>query len=150
MLPTIRYRTPVLRDRVDSDFGFERLIDGFFGPALAPRVPTRGAGAANLYETDEQFVLELEVPGFTKEDVEVTVERGVLTVSGSHEEQRSEDEGAKYYVRERSVERFSRGFRLPESVSSEGVVAELESGVLTVRLPKAAEAKPHRVEVTTK
>lgn len=151
MLPTIRYRAPILRDRTDSDLGFDgfdRWIDGFFGPALAPRVLTRGSrtGATNLYETDEEFVLELEAPGFTDGDIEVTVERGVLTVSGSHEG-RSEDEGTKYHVRERSFERFSRAFRLPESASPEGVVAELESGVLTVRLPKVADAKPQRVEI---
>jgi HSP20 family protein len=130
------------------------MFDGFFGPAFAPRIRAHGHGAANLFETDEQFVLELEVPGFTNADIEVTVERGVLTVSGSHENasdgHASEDEDARYHLRERSFERFSRMFRLPESVSSEGVLAELESGVLTVRLSKAADAKPRRVEIKTK
>ncbi len=149
MLPTIRYRAPAVRDRLHSGLDFDRLIDGFFGPAFAPSIVTPASSAANLYETDEQFVLELEVPGFTSEDIEVTMERGVLTVSGSHENG-SENEGAKYHVRERSFERFSRAFRLPESVSSEGVLAELDSGVLTVRLQKAAEAKPRRVEITAK
>lgn len=149
MLPTIRYRAPVLRDRIDSDFGFDRLIDGFFGPAFTTRALTHGAGTANLYETDEEFVLELELPGFTSENIEVSVERGVLTVSGSHEE-RATDESARYHLRERSFERFNRRFRLSESVSSEGVVAELDSGVLTVRLPKAPESKARRVEISSK
>jgi HSP20 family protein len=149
MLPTIRYRKPAVLRGSDQGFELDRLIDGFFGPTFGPGIVAHDRGAANLYETDERFVLELEVPGFTSEDIEVTVERGVLTVSGSHENA-SEDEGTRYHLRERSFERFSRTFRVPESVSSEGVLAELETGVLTVRLPKAADAKPRRVEIDAK
>jgi HSP20 family protein len=165
MMPTITYCTPsarpVIRRRSDLGSEFDRLFDGFFGPARGSGSDTRRSGAADLHETDDQFVLELEIPGFTKEEIEVTVERGVLTVSGSHEqvtedtddaddaeEDVARDEKATYHIRERSFERFTRAFKLSESVSAEGVLAQLEDGVLTVRLPKAAEAKPRRVEIS--
>lgn len=105
--------------------------------------------AADLFETDEEFVLELELPGLGREDIEVTVEKGILTVSGQRSTETEEERGERhtYHVRERSYDRFSRSFSLPHSVTHEQVDAQFENGMLTVRLPKAAEAKPRRIEV---
>ena len=167
MLPTITYCAPSARPAIrrPSDLGLEldRVFDGLFGAARGSGPVTRGHRSANLFETDAEFVLELEVPGFSKEGIAVTVERGALTVSGSHQQdtrdtEDTEDAGeggathddATYHIRERSVERFARTFKLPESVGSEGLLAELEAGVLTVHLPKAAEAKPRRIEISAK
>ncbi len=140
MLPTIAYRTPVTRDALDFDL--EGLFNGFFGD----RANGFGRGAADLYETEDGYALELEVPGFREEDVEVTVDRGVLTVSASRDTE-STDEGRTYHVRERRAQRFARSFALPASVNAEEVKADIEAGVLTVRLPKAPEAKPRRIAV---
>lgn len=140
MLPTIRYRPTTLRNRQELDL--DRWFDGFFD-----NVGSRfGQGAADLYETEENYALQLDVPGFKDDEVEVTVDRGILTVNASRQRE-SEDEGRTYHVRERSVERFSRSFNLPASVDADDVDANLEGGVLTVTLPKTPESKPRRIAV---
>jgi HSP20 family protein len=170
MLPTITYcapsARPVTRRRNDLGSELDRVLDGLFGAARGSGLATCARGSADLYETDAELVLELEVPGFSKEEIEVTVERGVLTVDGSRahdakdteatdnaeeaEEGGDSHDNATYHIRERSFESFTRTFRVPESVGSEEILAELEAGVLTVRLPKAAEAKPRRIEISVK
>lgn len=148
MLPTLSIRpNAVLRRGTDWTSDMSRLFDELFG--FAPRLSTWSAWtpAADLYETDDEFVLEIEMPGFNREDIEVTVERGILTVSGQRAGEAQDGERATYHVRERSFERFSRSFSLPQSVDAEHVDAEYRSGILRVRLPKIAEAKPRQISV---
>ncbi|MDE2880008.1 Hsp20/alpha crystallin family protein [Candidatus Palauibacter soopunensis] len=102
--------------------------------------------AADLYETEEGYGLELELPGFNEAEIDITVDRGVLTISGARAEE-GEEKGRTYHVRERRNERFTRSFSLPASIRGESVAAHLNAGVLTVELPKSPEAKPHRVTV---
>lgn len=148
MLPT-RTRTPGRALRRNEDWASEmnRLFDEFFG--YSPRLPTWSTWtpAADLYETDDEFVLEMELPGFRIEDIEVTVERGILTVGGRRMGESEEGERANYHVRERSDERFSRSFSLPQTVEADDVDAEYRNGVLRVTLPKVAEAKPRQIAV---
>ena len=102
--------------------------------------------SADLFENDDAYVLEMELPGFSREDIELTVERNVLTVSGQRSAE-EETESVTYHLRERGTARFSRSFALPRSMDAEGVEARFDNGVLTVTLPKAAEARPKRIEV---
>lgn len=146
MLPTITNRRPASSLRhVRSPFGMDLedwLGDVFTRPASGWQswTPT-----ADLFETDEEFVLEMELAGFDRDELEITVDNGVLTVSGERTTPESED--ANYYVRERTSARFSRSFDLPRSVDAEKVDARLENGLLHVALPKVAEARPRRIEV---
>jgi len=130
------------RSPFDSDFGI--LLEDFLFR------PTNGWEAwrpvADLYELDDVFMLEMELAGFQRDDVDITVDKGVLTVTGQRTTQETESEPT-FYLRERSVERFSRSFSLPSSVDQDSVKAELENGLLRVSLPKTAEAKPRRIEV---
>lgn len=143
MLPTTTtYRRPTLARWPDFGTDLDRFLEGFLGRAPA----WSGRGSADLYETDDEYVLEMELPGFENDEVEVSVERGVLSVSGAHRSE-EEDAGRTYHVRERSYERFTRTFTLPQSVNADDVQADLQNGILTVRLPKAAEAKPRRIQV---
>lgn len=151
MLPTRRtYRPATVSRRRDVGSDLDRWFDDFFTRQLSGW--TAWNPAADLYETDDEFVLELELPGMSRNDLEVTVEKGILTVSGqrSTETESERDERHTYHVRERSYDRFSRGFSLPHTVNPDEVDATFENGMLTVRLPKAAEAKPRRIEVHTK
>lgn len=91
----------------------------------------------------------LDTPAFEAADVHVTVERGVLTIRGERAVE-AEREGADYHVRERYVGNFTRRFSLPTNIDAEHIEAKLENGVLSVLLPKAAEAKPRQIEVTVK
>jgi HSP20 family molecular chaperone IbpA len=142
MLPTITYRPRTIRRRELPE------LNSFFDELLGRPLDTWSTWmpSADFYETEDGFVLEIELPGYAREELEVTVEKGVLTVSGEHDAQ-AETEGRAYYCRERSTERFSRSFSLPQSVNPEGVEAEMESGVLFVTLSKVEEAKPRKVEV---
>lgn len=139
MLPSIIHRAPTRRR---AEFDLDRLFHNLLDADRAGRFPA----AADLYETEEGYGLEVEVPGFTEEEIEVTVDRGVLTISGARASE-AEEEGRSYHVRERRSERFTRSFALPASIHGEDVVAHLDAGVLTIELPKTPEAKPHRIAV---
>lgn len=147
MLPTIN-RRPMGGLRRNDWLGGEldRMFDDFFTRPLSTW--STWTPAADLYETDDEFVLDLEMPGFSHDDIEVTVERGILTVSGQRTAEEEQGNRHTYHVRERSYDRFSRSFSLPHSVNADEVQARFENGILNVRLPKAAEAKPRRIAVS--
>lgn len=148
MLPTRTYRPETtLRRGSDRSSEMGRLFDDLFGytPRLATWSPWMPA--ADLFETSDEFVLEMELPGFDSEELEVTVEHGILTVSGHRTTEGENGERVNYHVRERSYDRFSRSFSLPRSVNADEVDAGYENGILRVTLPKAAEAKPRHISV---
>lgn len=145
MLPTTRNARstrPAARWSLLPDIDY--LFDDFVGRTSAGW--TGWNPSADLYENDEAYVLEMELPGFGREDIELTVERNVLSVSGqrSVEEER---EDVTFHLRERGITRFSRSFALPRAMDGDAVEARFDNGVLTVTLPKAAEARPKRIEV---
>ena len=111
----------------------------------ARRAPTF-APAVDIFETKDAIVLKAELPGVKPEEVNVNVENNVLTVSGERKlEARDEREG--YHRVERTYGTFTRSFAVPNNVAADAVEAELTEGVLTVRLPKKAEAQPKKVTV---
>jgi len=102
--------------------------------------------ATNVRETADAYVVTCEVPGLAMDDLEVYVARDQLTLSGERESGIPE-EGATLHRRERESGRFSRAITLPGPVQSDATEATLAHGVLTVRIPKAEETKPKRVQV---
>jgi len=94
---------------------------------------------------DGDVTLRFDVPGIDPEQIEVTVDRGILTVSGKREEERTEND--KFFVRERTMGTFTRRMRLPESLNAEAVEASYGQGVLEVRIPVLEQAKPRKIEV---
>ena len=125
-----------------------RLFSSFFD------TPTPGNGATvrrwipamDLIETDDHFVLKADLPGIAESDVNIVFENNVLTLSG---ERKAEHEAKKdgYYRLERTQGTFSRSLTLPEGVDAEAVTAKFDNGVLEVRIPKPAEAKPRRIQI---
>ncbi|MDX1393577.1 MAG: Hsp20/alpha crystallin family protein [Gemmatimonadota bacterium] len=146
MLPQTRTRGSNGGLRRRAAFGSD--IDGLFDAVMRSSLNSWAAWApaADLYETEDAFVLEIGLAGFAHEDIDVTVERGVLTVAGQRST-REEQEEHTYHLREHSYERFARSFSLPGTVRSEDVEADFENGMLVVRLPKTPEAKPRRIAV---
>ncbi|MEJ2371019.1 MAG: Hsp20/alpha crystallin family protein [Gemmatimonadales bacterium] len=142
MLPTRINRFRAVRPA--DLFEIDRLLDEVFPRPSAQWNEWRPP--ADLYETDDGFRVELELPGFDVGDIQVTVERGVLTVTGERAVE-TEQESESCHVRERRVGSVARGFQLPDNVDAENVKAHLENGVLRVLLPKRADAKPKRIEV---
>ena len=94
---------------------------------------------------ENDVTLRLDVPGIDPEQLEVTVDRGILTISGKRQEERTEND--KFFVRERSMGTFTRRLRLPESLNADAVEASYDNGVLEVRIPVLEQAKPRKVEV---
>jgi HSP20 family protein len=104
--------------------------------------------AVDIRETKDELTLHVELPGISEEAVDVSVENGVLTISGERKQQTEEEtEGSGYHLVERCYGHFERRFSLPRSVDSEKVRAAFAHGVLTVTLPKAETAKPRKIEV---
>lgn len=138
----LRYPVAHLRDEMD------RLLTGFFGQPIEGLWPSAGRGqpALNLWEQSDALVAELEVPGVTAEQIDVSVVGGELSLQLQRPE--LQQEGVTYHRRERPVGALSRVLRLPADVDGNNVQAELKDGVLTITLPKAEESKPRKIRVT--
>ncbi len=143
-LPTRRRPTAVLRNFPETRWDMDRLFDEFFVRPMVSMNPT--GPAADFFETEEEFVLEMNLPGFTEEDIDVNLEQGVLSITGEHSVEEEEEKGT-YHLRERSWNRFTRSFSIPHTIDVEKVDASFANGVLMVKLPKAAEAKARRIEI---
>jgi len=131
-----------------------RLFDQMFG-GLTRRAEstqqessvTEWAPAIDVLQRDEDLVIRAELPGAKPEDVDVTVQNGVLTISGKREEEREEERGG-YLVRERRYGSFRRSLQLPGDVDESKINARFENGVLEVTIQGAAAAQePKRVQI---
>lgn len=146
MIPTRRERRgDGLRQLADLQSEMDRILGGALRGSGA-RSWSRWSPAADLYETEDAYVVELELPGFGRDDIEVTMEEGILTIAGERTLDAAR-EADTYHLRERSVGRFSRSFSLPSALDPNEVEARFADGVLIVELPKAVEARPRRIEV---
>jgi HSP20 family protein len=110
------------------------------------RAAATWAPAANISETDAEYLIKAELPEVSKEDVKVTVDDGVITISGErHGDLERKDE--KLHRIESLYGSFSRSFRLPEDADVGAIHAESKNGILKVRVPKQPAARPRTVEV---
>src|SRR5881398_1338425 len=101
---------------------------------------------ADITEDDMEYVIKAELPELKREDVKVTVENGVLTISGERKFER-EEKKKKYHRVERGYGTFMRSFALPDDADGNKVKAEFKNGLLTVHLPKNERAKSKQIEV---
>jgi HSP20 family protein len=137
--------------------GFGRLtdirdeIDRLFESPLADWTRTSNllsgwTPALDLYEDKDNLFVKVELPGMKREDIEVSLHEGSLSISGERKsEQKHED--ADVYRAERFVGRFQRTVTLPTPVAADKVKAQYKDGVLTITLPKTEEAKPKHIDV---
>jgi HSP20 family protein len=105
--------------------------------------------AVDVYETNAEYIFELEVPGFEEEKLSVEVVDHTLTVKGERNEEK-EEKGKTFRLQERLAKQFERRFELPPEADSAKIAADFKAGVLTVHAPKATAAKPRTVEIATK
>ena len=110
-----------------------------------------GTLALDIYEQADELVVEASVPGFAREDITVQLHQGLLSIVASHPAARgsANDESRRYYRRERPVGAWTRRIALPGMVHDAEVDAELNDGVLTLRIPVPASAKPREIEIRT-
>ena len=137
----------LVRWQPKNSFDLDHLFDNFWGArSYFPSLQTAWAPSVDVSETDEEISVVAELPGLRKEDVDVTVADGFLTIKGE-KKQESESKEKRIHRVERSYGAFSRRFQLPAEVNSESISAVYNDGVLTVTLPKAEAAKPKQIEV---
>ncbi len=128
---------------------FDKVMAGFFRP-VGDAASFTGDGwtpAADIRETKEAYLVEAELPGLSKDDVSVTFENGILTLSGERKFEK-ETEEENYRRVERRYGSFSRAFSLPREVDAEGVKATFKDGLLTVSVPKVEEARPRTIDIS--
>ena len=119
--------------------------------------PSRGAGevtfaewspSVDIGEDEKEFVLQAELPDVSKEDIEVSVENGTLSIRGERKVERIE-EGMTFHRMERAFGRFERTFTIPEDADKEKISSEYSDGILTVHLPKNPKANrlAHKIDI---
>ncbi len=142
------WRTPKYSQWREFDEPFNRLARLFDEPFMRAN-EGMWAPAVSMSETKDDLVFTVELPGMSEEDISIEFENNVLTFSGEKMEERTEgDEERRYHLWERNFGSFRRSFALPHTVSGEDVHASFDNGVLTVRLPKLAEAKGRKIAIS--
>ena len=143
------YSHPI--EALDREFG--RMLNRFWGNGA--EVPsTLAPYAVDVHEDSDHFYVDAELPGFQKEDVDITLEDGVLTIraerhdenpqNGNHQNQQNQRQ--PLHVERRWV-RFERSFTLPTAVNENSVGAQLDGGLLKVTLDKREEVKPRKIQI---
>lgn len=124
-------------------FNWSRDVDRFFTPEEKAVTFTP---PVDIEESENQFVVTLDVPGVAKENIKIELHNRVLTVSGEKKSERAE-KGADFHLTERINGKFERRFTLPENVNADKVEAKHEHGVLSLTIPKSEAAKPKLVPI---
>jgi len=120
--------------RTRSPFGEEEMAQGAWIPAV------------DIYETKESIVLNVELPGVTKDDISLEVKDSTLTIKGEKKLEKNVKE-ENFHRMERTYGSFTRAFTLPSTVQQDKVKAKFRDGILEIMLPKEEEAKPKQIKV---
>lgn len=130
--------------KIHRPASFNHMVDHFFGnsfPEFFTRDMSQSATpAVNVKENETEFVIEAALPGFSKDQFNLSVENQVLNLTAKKEQNQTE-KTEKYMRKEFGFTQFERSFRLPETVNTEQIYAQYENGVLNIHLPKKEEAK---------
>jgi HSP20 family protein len=126
-------------------------IDRFFGVPLAElarraQVFTGWTPALDVYEDKDNVYVKAELPGMKREEIELTLHDGVLSISGERKGETKREDAETHRV-ERFFGRFQRTVTLPTPVANDKVKADYKDGVLSIKLPKTEESKPKRIDV---
>ncbi|MCD6055746.1 MAG: hspA 7 [Gammaproteobacteria bacterium] len=102
--------------------------------------------AVDVKEKKDRFEIKVDLPGINKEDIQIAMENGVLSVEGKRNEEKKE-EGDNYYRIERVSGKFYRRFALPETADEEKIQANIKKGILEINIPKKAASKSRAIEI---
>ena len=136
-MTVVRYEPWALLNRLHREFdqNFETTArEATFAPAV------------DVHEDAARFVVRADLPGVKPADINVTAEKGVLTLRGERSVEKQEGEG-RYSRVERVSGKFVRSFTLPENVATDRITAQFKDGVLELAIPKEAKPEPRRIEV---
>jgi HSP20 family protein len=130
---TLRYWDPFTEIR-RMEAALHRHRQGFAGPVTKGQTPRTWAAPVDVVREGEDVVVRVSLPGIGPDDIQVTLEKGVLTVRGETGEEREQEQG--YLTRERRTGSFSRAIRLPDFVDTEKAETLYENGVLSITFPR--------------
>jgi len=138
--------TDLFRNRLDRMFN--QMLQDVWGTQLSPEGYTGRAWLppVDIREKNDSLMFAMELPGLTKENIEITIENNVLTVAGERKFEK-ETKGEEFHRLERSYGHFTRSFTLPTGVRTDKVDANFEHGVLNIVLPKEEGAKPKKISI---
>ncbi len=122
------------------------LVGSFFNDFPSYNPERRFAPLVDIYEKDNNFFVEAQLPGMKKEDIKIEVENGKLLVSAESSKENKINED-KYYRKEIVKGKFVRSFSLPESVNSDDLKANFDNGILKIEIPKSEKEKPKQVSI---
>jgi len=122
-------------DRIYRPNSFSSLLDKFFDDTFQGGSQMDFSPSVDIAETDQAFEIQVQLPGVKKNDVDISLENDMITISGEKKYSDEKDE-KNYHTRESFFGKFSRSFRLPDSVNADKISAKQEDGVLVVTLPK--------------
>jgi len=132
---------------------FDRYFESFFGDSLmspAARMFNH-IPAVDIQETENSYVLDMELPGYDEKNIEVHVDGSSLTISSKEEDAREEkknnDNAGTYILRERKINSFTRSFKLPENADSSAVNASFKNGILNLQIKKRAETQKRAIQI---
>ena len=145
---SIRRGGDVFNDLSGIQQEMNRLFDEFFGERQQELAEGSWLPSVDVSETGEEIVVRAELPGLSKEDIELNIQDNVLTLKGEKKQEKKEEKENHHRV-ERSYGSFSRSFTLPAGVDPENVQATFKDGVLVIALPKVEEAKQKKIEIAT-
>lgn len=139
-MTTVKFNQPSLKT-------FDVFLDNLFNELPASKNSSMNFPAVNIYENNNQYNLELNVPGRKKEDFKITLEKEILTISFEKNEEKKE-ENQKVIKREFVIPSFKRSFTLDEKINADEIKAKYENGILYLALPKKEEVKVLPKEIT--
>ncbi len=130
-------------------------LDKSFSPDFNVYTGTKGLRSkmpsVDIRELDSAYVMEADLPGFSENEIDISLKDRVMTLSSIHseenEEEKKDDEKQSYIMKERSLSQFIRKFSLPDDIEEEEVSANFKNGVLTVNIPKRAERQAKKIEI---
>jgi HSP20 family protein len=133
-------RLTSLRDEIND------LFESTFANGNGSDVFNSWAPALDVYEDADNLIVRAEIPGMKKEDIDISLQNNVLTLSGERRNEKKY-EGSETSREERFFGRFTRSMTLPKQVNASRVKASYKDGILSITLPKAEEAKPRQIEI---
>ncbi len=125
-----------------------RMFENFFrgGVDDTDLMATGWKPAVDIAETADEYVAKVELPGIEKNDIKITMENNILTIRGE-KSQENKEKDVNFHRVERFYGSFQRSFELPGNVRNDKIDAEYKDGILSIRLPKAEEAKAKQIDV---
>jgi HSP20 family protein len=135
-----------LRELFELQRGINQLFDDSLGTPREETALKAWSPAVDVYEDEESFLIKVDLPEISREDVKVNLNENTLSISGERRVE-NEDKRENYHRVERSYGQFYRSFTLPPNVNPEAINAQFKDGVLRLTLPKKEEAKPRQIDV---